>query len=155
MRYKQSKHALDEMQENQLLRIEEIGFWITFWSIFAVIVIQAIIEPNFKTVAGEIVVLLIASIYIAVTSIQNGLWSKSHIPTLKSNVISSCIPAVFLGGIYAIRAFGILKKDITSSIVCKIAIVMIGIYVICLAMLEVLRLLYNKRRSRLEKMDED
>lgn len=36
-----SNKQLDEMQENKLLKIQEKGFWLVFWILFAAIFVQA------------------------------------------------------------------------------------------------------------------
>lgn len=36
-----SNKQLDEMQESKLLKIQEKGFWLVFWILFAAIFIQA------------------------------------------------------------------------------------------------------------------
>ena len=38
-----SNKQLDEMQESKLLKIQEKGFWLVFWVLFAAIFVQALI----------------------------------------------------------------------------------------------------------------
>lgn len=77
-----SNKQLDEMQENKLLKIQEKGFWLVFWILFAAIFVQALIGMTLKEIAGEIVVLVAASIYIAAASLKNGLWTRNIQPTI-------------------------------------------------------------------------
>lgn len=51
-----SNKQLDEMQESKLLKIQEKGFWLVFWILFAAIFVQALIGMTLKEIAGEIVV---------------------------------------------------------------------------------------------------
>ena len=83
MRRKQSKNNLDEMQDSKLLKIEEAGLWLSFWGLMAAVIIQFVIGTTLKEIAGEIAVLAIQSIYIAFTTIRNGLWTRSYSPTKK------------------------------------------------------------------------
>ena len=53
-----SNKQLDEMQESRLLKIQEKGFWLVFWILFAAIFVQALIGMTLKEIAGEIVVLV-------------------------------------------------------------------------------------------------
>lgn len=92
-----SNKQLDEMQESKLLKIQEKGFWLVFWVLFAAIFVQALIGMTLKEIAGEIVVLVAASIYIAAASLKNGLWTRNIQPTIKSNLATSIIPALILG----------------------------------------------------------
>ena len=52
---------LDEMQDQKLLKLEEYGFWILFWTLLASILIQLITGAGMKEVIGEIIVFLIGS----------------------------------------------------------------------------------------------
>ena len=95
-----SNKQLDEMQESRLLKIQEKGFWLVFWILFAAIFVQALIGMTLKEIAGEIVVLVAASIYIAAASLKNGLWTRNIQPTIKSNLATSIIPALILATVY-------------------------------------------------------
>ena len=95
-----SNKQLDEMQESKLLKIQEKGFWLVFWVLFAAIFVQALIGMTLKEIAGEIVVLVAASIYIAAASLKNGLWTRNIQPTIKSNLATSIIPALILATVY-------------------------------------------------------
>lgn len=148
------KTKLDEMQEKKLLKLEEAGFWMIFWLLFAAIIVQIVVDGNFKAVIGEIIVLLIASVYIAFSSLKNGVWSKNQTPTLKSNVLTSLIPAILLGVFQAVRAFVVLKKSVTADLLLKIAAVMVVAYLVCLALLEVFQHIYNKQRNKLDNIGE-
>lgn len=148
------KPKLDEMQEKKLLKLEEIGFWMIFWLLFAAIIVQIVVDGNFKSVIGEIIVLLIASVYIAFSSLKNGLWSKSQPPTLKTNILTSLIPAILLGVFQVVRAFVILNKSVTADLLLKIAAVMVVAYLVCLALLEVFRLIYKNQRNKLDDVGE-
>ena len=62
MKHKKSKYSLDEMQDHNLLKIEELGFWLSFWGSFVVIVVQVLAGASLKEIAGEIRILFVASI---------------------------------------------------------------------------------------------
>lgn len=155
MKYKKSRCSLDEMQDHKLLKIEETGFWLSFWVSFAVIVIQVLIGASLKQIAGETIILFVASIYIAFSSIKNGLWTRNYIPTLKTNALTSIIPSLAIGAFNSIRAFVVLKQEIRPNLIILIFVIMVAVYAICLVILEVLRLIYKKRRDKLEDIDDD
>ena len=151
-----NKHKLDEMQERKLLKLEEAGFWLIFWLLFAAIILQVIINGDVKAITGELVVLIVASVYIAFTSLKNGVWSKSSAPTLKANILTSFVPALLLGVFQAVRAFVVLKKEVTTDLILKIVGLMLIVYTVCLVLLEAMRGIYNKRRNDLDAVgDED
>ncbi len=155
MKNKQKKNALDEMQERNLLKLEEVGFWIVFWSLLASIIIQFIIKPDIKTIAGEAAVLLIASIYIACSSIRKGLWTKNMVPTRRINAVTSIIPAILLGAIHIVRTFVVLGKDVTAETVVTISIRTAVAYLLCFAVLEIMRFVYKKKREELDDSKEE
>ena len=48
-----SNKQLDEMQESRLLKIQEKGFWLVFWILFAAIFVQALIASIDKGTRGS------------------------------------------------------------------------------------------------------
>lgn len=155
MKHRQSKNNLDEMQDSKLFKIEETGLWLSFWGLMAAIIIQFVIGTTLKEIAGEILVLAIQSVYIAFSSIRNGLWTRSYSPTKKTNLIFSIIPALIIGGVHAARQFLILRKQISLMPILVILLVMVVVYVLCFALLEGMRVLYQKRRDKLEDVDDE
>ena len=142
-----SNKQLDEMQESKLLKIQEKGFWLVFWILFAAIFVQALIGMTLKEIAGEIVVLVAASIYIAAASLKNGLWTRNIQAT-------SIIPALILGVFWTIRSIVILDKSISESSV-QIVIAVLSAYVVCFLMLEFLRRVYKHQREKLDDAEEE
>lgn len=143
---------LDEMQDQKLLKMEEYGFWIMFWALAIAIVVQLIIGSTFKEVIGEIAVLFIGSIYIAVTSLKNGLWTRTSTPSMKGNAITSIVPAVLIAAIHIIKM--IRSESFNTSNVLVTVAIMVAVYVACFAILEAFRALYKKRRAELDDIDE-
>ena len=156
MKNKKSKNMLDEMQDRKLLKIEEFGFWLVFWVLFAVILLQALMGATLKELAGEIAALFAASVYIAFSSLKNGLWGRSYnTPTLKAVVIASVLASVIFGIINAVRAFVILKNPVELGAVVQIAALCVGVFILCFALMEVFRLIYKKRRGKLDDIEEE
>jgi hypothetical protein len=146
------KNNLDEMLDQKLLKLEEYGFWIVFWALVCAIVIQLIIGGSIKEVLGEIIVLLIGSIYIAVTTLKNGLWTRTSTPTRKGNALASIIPTVLIGTIHIFKMIQSNKIETKSLLIT--AAIAVAVYVGCFVILEVLRLAYDKRRAALDDIDE-
>lgn len=155
MKHKKSKHSLDEMQDHNLLKIEELGFWLSFWVSFVVIVVQVLAGASLKEIAGEIIILFVASIYIVCSTVKSGLWTRNCVPTLKNNAITSIIPSLAIGIFNIIRVFFILKKEVSTVLILQIFAIMFSVYVGCFVILEVLRLVYKKRHDKLEDIDDD
>ena len=155
MKNKKSNTMLDEMQDTKLLKIEETGLWLAFWGLMAAIVIQFVAGTTLKEIAGEIAVLVLLSVYIAFTTIRNGLWTRSYAPTRRTNLLFSLVPALLLGGIYAVRLYLILREPVRFKPLLGIFLVMATAYALCFALLELLRALYQKRRDKLENVDDE
>ena len=146
-------NRLDEMQDQKLLKLEEFGFWTMFWGLAAAIVVQLILGGTIKQVAGELIVLLIGSVYLCVTSLKNGIWTRESTPTRKGSAMASIIPAVLIG---AIHGWKLIQKDqINTTSLLITAAIMAAVYAACFAVLEVFRAAYNKRRSALDDIPDE
>ena len=144
---------LDEMQNQQLLKLEEYGFWIVFWSLLASIIVQLITGAGMKEVIGEIIVFLIGSVYLAFTTLKNGLWARSSAPSRKGNALVSIIPAAVIGVLHVFRM--IRGSGISAGTLFITAGVMAAAYVGCFAILEGFRAVSQKRRDDLDDLDEE
>ena len=146
-------NTLDEMQDQKMLKMEEYGYWILFWGLALAIVIQLLLGGTIRQVAGELVVLLLGSIFVLSNSLKNGLWTRNTVPTRKGNVVASIIPTVIICALNVIRL--IQKKEDGTDDILLVAGITAGAYVICFVILEVLRTVYLKRRSRLDDVGEE
>lgn len=70
-------------------------------------------------------------------------------------MIFSFIPALIIGGIHAVRQFLILHEQIRPMSILVILLVMVAVYALCFALLEGMRILYKKRRDRLDDIDDE
>ena len=146
------RNNLDEMQDQKLLKLEEYGFWVMFWALVVSIIIQLFLGGTIKEVLGEIIVLLIGSVYISVTTLKNGLWTRTSIPTRKGNALASIVPAVLIGAIHILKM--IQRNSMETKPLLITAAVAVAVYAGCFVILEILRIAYNKRRAALDDIDE-
>ncbi len=146
---------LDEMQDRKLLKIEEFGFWLVFWVLFAVVLLQTVMGTTLKELAGELAALAAASVYIAFSSLKNGLWTRKYTPTLKTNLLASAVASLIFGGFNAVRAFVILKKPVEPGDAVQMAVLCVGVFILCFALTEAFRLIYKKRRRKLNDIEEE
>ena len=114
---KQKKSNLDEMQEQELLKIEHNGCWLVFWLLLAAILVQIVLFPgDLKTVAAEWIVFLILCAYVGAACIRRGIWDRKIAPTGKNNLIASAIG----GGGVAVISFLVLYlhiHELTTSLI--------------------------------------
>ena len=144
---------LDDMQDQKMLKMEEYGYWILFWGLALAVVIQLLLGGTIRQVAGELVVLLLGSVFVLANSLKNGLWTRNAVPTRKRNAVTSVIPAVIIGVLNGIKL--IQRKNISTNDILIAVAFTVGTYIVCFVVLEVLRILYEKRRSRLDDVGEE
>ena len=72
MNSKKEAKKMDEMQKLQLMKLEEHSFWITFWTLCAIVVGQALMGAGFREIAGELAALLIAGGCVTVLCLKTG-----------------------------------------------------------------------------------
>ena len=117
MMKKNRTNRLDEMQNQKLMKLEEYGFWIMFWTLLASIVVQLILGCSLKEVLGEIVVFLIGSVYLTATTLKNGLWERTSTPSRKGNAAVSAVPAILIGIINVLKIIQNDKADTKSILI--------------------------------------
>ena len=144
---------LDEMQDQKLLKLEEAGFWILFWALSLSILVQLLTGGSFRQIAGELIVLAIGSIWLAVTTLKNGLWTRESAPTRKGNALASIIPAVLIGAIHVFKLN--MKDGLQPRSLLITAGISAAVYALCFGILELFRAAYNKRRSALDDIPDE
>lgn len=152
---KKEQNMLDEMQENKLRTIESVGFWLAFAGLLAAIIIQVLVHPDLRQITGELVVFFVMSVYLIALCLKNGLWSRTPAPTVKGNIISSVIAALAIGVILTARSQLILRKGFSTGFAALLFLSMAIVFAGCFATLEVTRAVYQKRRGKLDDIDEE
>ena len=106
------KSNLDEMQEQELSKIEHNGCWLVFWLLLAAMIVQSIAygKMDFMTLAGEWVVFMVLSLYMAFACVRKGIWDRRIPMNTKANLIVSLIAAVVVGLFNAVIIFKNYQK---------------------------------------------
>jgi len=103
---KRMKKVVDERQEQELLKIEHIVFWIAFWALFVSYIVQAVfMDVPFQQYLPELVIFLICCVGILIGCVKKGQWGFFTRPTPKTYVISSAVGSVVFGLIYGIGMY--------------------------------------------------
>ena len=152
---KKRKSKLDEMKEQQLLKIEHNGYWLGFWGLFIVLVLQALYygPEGWKTYIGEWIVFMCTALYVIVACLKNGIWDRKLSPTPVTNFVSSIIIGVFCGIFqFAVsyRRYGALAGSIAAGIFQGLLAFAVG-----LAGFTFLAYLYRKKINKLENEKEE
>lgn len=138
---------LDEMQEQKLLHIEHVGYWLAFWGLAAAIFIQMISGKG--DFIGEAIVLVSLSVYLVASCIKNGLWDRRLKPNLKTNLVVSLIGGTVSGSILFFSSY--MRYDHLVSSIFTGVVVFASTFVLCLAALTLCVQLYKRRTQNLEE----
>lgn len=139
------KNLLDEMQEQKLCKVESRGFWMLWWGLLAVLLIQNLGGASARQMAGEWVLFMIACLYGLIECLRNGIWDRHIQPTLGANTIGSLMAGI------VIFLLVFAKNKYWPGALCSA----IFTFLLCLAATQLTVQLYRKRRERLEHPKED
>ena len=147
---KKMKNNLDEMQEQELLKIEHNGCWLAFWLLLAAMAVQCILfgSIDFKTLAGEWIVFMILSLYLAIACVRKGIWDRRLKMNTKTNLIFSAAAGVFMGIFNAFMIFKNYRKPVGTALAASITAVIT--FVICFAVLSFMMKETIKKKAALE-----
>ncbi len=141
---------LDERQEQNLLRIEHNGCWLAFWGLLAAIIVQIVLDFDFKNFIGEWIVFMLLALYIAAGCLKQGIWDRRLKPDLSSNIVvslASAFVAGILGFVYTVKRF---PDRILGSIASGIVYAIVT-FVVCFVVLQFSAQLFKKKQSKLEE----
>ena len=151
---KKKKSNLDEMQEQELLKIEHNGCWLAFWLLLAAILVQIVAFPgDMKTVTAEWIIFMILCGYVGVACMRRGIWDRKIAPTGKNNVIASLIG----GGGVAVISF-LLPYFHTHEAMASLVIALLAGAVsfgLCLLALTLASRATQKRMKALEEESDE
>lgn len=148
---------LDEMQEQELLKIEHNGCWLAFWGLLAVMAVQQLIfgvdDP--KMIAGEWIVFFVLCLYLAGAYIRRGIWDRRIGMSTKNNLILSAAAALVFGIFSAAVIFR--NYHMPAGTAAAAIITAVITFVLCFAALTIAMKQTEKRRKELEEepADED
>ncbi len=152
---KTKKSNLDEMQEQELLKVEHNGCWIAYWGLLAAIAVQGIVcrDLGFRAVAGEWVLLIVLSVYLSVACMRRGIWDRRIPMNAKSNALVSAVAAAAFGLFTAAAISG--RSDRPSVIVIGALISAAVVFVLCFITLNIFMKKTAKRKEQLEEEPEN
>ena len=149
------KNNLDERQELIMLRIEHNGFWIAFWMLFALMLIEeAVSGMDFRIFGGEAAVLIVISIYLTAACIRNGIWDRRLEPNFRTNFLASLAGGVVSGIAMGIGIYLACEVE-TSFALLTGADLGLFVFVICLIATSAIAKAYKKKAAELEGEFED
>ncbi len=149
------KNNLDEMQEQELLKIEHNGCWLAFWGLLIAMVVQSFAFGNmdFKTLAGEWIVFMVLALYLAFACARRGIWDRKLAMNTKTNLIISGIAGIAMGLFNAVMVFKNYHKPV-GTIAAAVIIALIT-FILCFVVLSIMMNQTKKRKAAMEAEPED
>ena len=142
------KNNLDEMQEQELLKIEHNGCWLAFWGLLAVMVIQMVMGVPGAQMLGEWIVFMVLALYLVIACLRKGIWDRHLKANRKTNLIISLLAGVAAGIVITVSNPYLsepLDYVLTAGLTGGFT------FVLCFAALSVCTKLYRNRRNKLDK----
>lgn len=142
------KNNLDEMQEQELLRIEHYGCWLAFWGLLVAMAVQMVLRVPGRQMLGEWIVFMALSLYIAIACLRKGIWDRRLKANWKTNLSVSLLAAVATG-ILVTLSNPYLSEPLDYVLVAGLT----GgfTFVLCFFALSISMKLYKKRREKLDQ----
>lgn len=149
------KNNLDERQEQELLKIERNGFWLAFWLLAAAMLIQMVFFTEDVWMSmGETLILLIISMYVAISCLKAGIWDRRLKANSSTNVIVSLIAGLVMGVAMFLKVFRSFPDKPMGSIAAGVFTV-IFVFALCFIALTISMRAYKKKIKALEEEPED
>ena len=149
------KNNLDEMQEQELLKIEHNGCWLAFWGLLAAIVVQLFVfgAENFRYLAGEWVVFMALAVYLGEACLRNGIWDRRLKADRKTNLTISLIAGAAAGLIFA--AVSLVRYHSVPGAIASFALLFVFVGICCFLALSLTAREYRKKLAQLENDGEE
>lgn len=144
---------LDEMQEQKLLKIEHNGYWLAFWGLLAVMVVQLFMGAELRTLAGEWIIFMVLALYLCIACLRAGIWDRKLRPDSRTNLAASVIGGAAAGLILAVFTYIRFTSIIGSLAVAALTFVIIAS--LCFVTLSLCAAILKKRTAKLEQEADD
>lgn len=159
-RYKRGKrfwnsqeNLLDEMQEQKLLNIEKNSFWFLYGMLFLAILIQIGMGRGWQESAAEMICFLVASVFLVVSCLRQGIWDRRLRADRKTNLKVSCTSALI---VVLCSFLGIPRRNLPTNMLVGLTAVCAALtFVVTFALLGVFSYFYQKRKEALENGEDE
>ena len=147
------KSNLDEMQELKLLKIEHNAYWFCFVGLLAAIAVQTILFDDWRIVAGEWIVFMLANVYVLASCVRAGIWDRRLKADAKTNLIISLLAG---GVLAAVLFFTLLRRGASPRIaLLGAAFALVFTAVLCFLALQLSARSVKKRQAELDAEPEE
>jgi cation transport ATPase len=147
-------NQLDEMQEQELLKIEHNGCWLAFWMLLAAVIVQSIFfNADLRMLAGEWIIFMVLAFYLAGACIRKGIWDRTFEMNTKTNLVVSLIAGLALGIIWAVKIY---KDYQMTTVSAATGIIVFAVtFTLCFIALSAAMKATAKRQAKMEEEPSD
>ena len=148
--FKNCKSKLDEMQEQNLRKLESWGFWLTWGALLLSMMVQMLIykDEAAKYLKGEWIVFMASNLYMVIGCVRLGIWSRRGVPSFKSTLLISLLAGLVTGIFVAVYNY-LIYGDVLTAL-ATVILASLFTFVLCLLVLVVSVSAYKKRRQKLD-----
>lgn len=148
--FKNCKSKLDEMQEQNLRKLESWGYWLTWGALLLSMMVQMLVykEDAGKYLKGEWIVFMASNLYMVIGCVRLGIWSRRGIPSFKGLCLISLLAGLVTGIFVAVYNY-LIYGDVLTAL-ATVILASLFTFVLCLLVLVVSVSAYKKRRQKLD-----
>lgn len=140
------RNQLDEMREQKLCKMESRGFWLLWWGLLIVMVMQCLAGTQARVLAGEWILFMAASLYIVIGCIRNGIWDRHIKANRTANLAGSVVAGIAIFLFTMAKNGGYWPGALFAGMFTLL---------LCYAVLQFTARLYRQRHDQLENTEED
>ncbi len=141
------KSNLDEMQEQKLLKIEHNGYWFCFTGLLVAIAVQTILNDDWKAVAGEWIVFMLANVYVLIGCMRAGIWDRRLRSDTRTNLVVSLVAGLVTAAVW----FFVIRRRVGDAEISLLgaAFTFVLVAVLCFITLQICASAMKKRQAKL------
>lgn len=147
------KKGLDELQKQILSRIESRGFWIAFWGILILLIVQMIFANNIISVISSWLLFMVLAIYEAVSCLKAGIWNSSLYISKKRNAVISSVVAICMG-VFQFILVSQREESTYKTIIVLVSVIAVTFF-LCFSAIIIIAKAVKKRRDKLDAEPND
>ena len=143
--YLKTKSVLDEREIQEMYRIEHRGLWLMYTLLCASVIVQLLFGAPFRQMAGEVLVIGVASVAMIAAYARRGIWDAHSRPSVRGNAVYAAISSVGVAVIVMGRQRSFWPAAAAGA----------AMFVLCFVLLTLLMLYVMRRQKQQEAGLED
>lgn len=143
------KRITDERQDHEIHKIEHVALWLLFLLLVISVPVQLLLFHDPMMLLGEVVALIVVSLFVGISFLQRGLWGMYTTPTWRTHLLSGLLSAVIGTGVIAVFAWG------NEHIILYLSISFAGLFLVAFLLSFVSGVFVKRREKKLADLAEE